>query len=155
MHALVVLLVLALVFNGTLAGASLDTSLVKLPARLRIGARAYAVFARGNDLGSGRWVYPAWAVAAALLVFAATVVALVHRPATGAFVALVVASVATLVHFGATGRAAPLMLGIRHAADDEAGLAARLDAFARWHALRTVFQALAFLCLLAAFVSTR
>ena len=52
MSAFVILLVLAVVFNGLLAGTSFDTALVKLPARRRIGARAYAVFARGNDLGN-------------------------------------------------------------------------------------------------------
>ncbi len=150
MYTPLVLLLLAAVFNGTLAGASLDTSLVKLPARRRIGARAYAVFARGNDLGSGRWVYPAWAIAATLLVFAATVVGLVGHPGTGTTVALIVASAASVVHFGATSRAAPLMLGIRDAADDEGQLAARLDAFARWHALRAVFQLIAFLAAVCA-----
>ena len=155
MHMLLVLLVLAVEFNGTLAGASLDTSLVKLPARGRIGARAYAVFARGADLGNGRWVYAAWAVSAAGLVFAATVVGLVHHAATAPAFALVGASAASLVHFGATSRAAPLMLGIRRAADDEAGLAARLDAFARWHALRAAFQALGFLAVLAVLLLAR
>jgi len=82
MHTLLALLVLAVVFNGTLAGASLDTSLVKLPARRRIGARAYAVFA-------------------------ATIAGLVHHAGTGATVPLVGASAASLVHFGATSRAAP------------------------------------------------
>src|SRR5258706_10343577 len=53
------------------AGGSLEGSLVKLPARRRIGVIAYATFARGNDLGNGLVVYPIWAISAALLTFIA------------------------------------------------------------------------------------
>lgn len=53
MNLLLLLLVIATAMNGLLAGLNLDTALVKLPARRRIGAVAYATFARGNDLGNG------------------------------------------------------------------------------------------------------
>ena len=79
MSALSVFTILAVIFNGTLGGASLEASLVKLPARKRIGARAYAVFARGNDLGNGLWVYPPWAIISTLLVFTAAIIALTSR----------------------------------------------------------------------------
>jgi hypothetical protein len=71
MSLLLWLIVIATVLNGMLAGGSLDGSLVKLPARRRIGVVAYATFARGNDLGNGLVVYPVWAVSAALLTFIA------------------------------------------------------------------------------------
>jgi hypothetical protein len=41
MNLLVVLIVLAAVVNGMLAGVNLEGSLVKLPARRRIGVVAY------------------------------------------------------------------------------------------------------------------
>ncbi len=149
------LIVLAVIFNGTLAGASLDTAVVKLPARKRIGARAYAVFARGNDLGNGIWAYPLWAILSALLVFAATVTALATGPMSTIAIVLLAASAASIIHFIATSRAAPVMLGIRRAADDEQTLAAMLDRFAHWHAVRAVFQLLTFLMLVVTLLLAR
>ena len=58
MSLLLWLIVIATILNGMLAGGSLEGSLVKLPARRRIGVVAYATFARGNDLGNGLVVYP-------------------------------------------------------------------------------------------------
>ncbi len=49
----VFLIASASAINGLLSGLNMDTALVKLPARRRIGAVAYATFARGNDLGNG------------------------------------------------------------------------------------------------------
>ena len=58
MNLVIALLALATAVNGLLAGLNVDTALVKLPARQRIGVVAYATFARGNDLGNGLVVYP-------------------------------------------------------------------------------------------------
>jgi len=149
------LIIGAVILNGTLAGASIDTAVVKLPARKRIGSRAYAVFARGNDLGNGLWAYPLWAGLATLVVFAATIVELVRVRSPQVSIPLLIASGLSILHFMATSQAAPTMLGIRHAPDDKEALAARLDRFARWHALRTVLQLLTFLVLLPALLSAR
>lgn len=46
-------MILAIAMNGLLSGLNVDTALVKLPARRRIGAVAYATFARGNE--SSEW----------------------------------------------------------------------------------------------------
>jgi hypothetical protein len=58
MQFLLIVIVVATALNGLLAGYSVDGALVKLPTRRRIGAVAYATFARGNDLGNGIWVTP-------------------------------------------------------------------------------------------------
>jgi hypothetical protein len=155
MNALFVFIVLAVILNGMLAGASLEASLVKLPARKRIGALAYARFARGNDLGNGLVVYPAWAILATLLVFVATIMAFAARVPAHPLVALCVSSAASILHFVATSRAAPVMLSIGKAPDDEPVLAGKLDRFARWHGVRAVFQVLAFLSVLWALVEAR
>ena len=149
----IVFTVLAIVFNGTLAGASIDVALVKLPTRRRIGAVAYARFARGNDLGNGTWVYPSWAVLSALLVFTATALAFLGGAVVTARGLLMASSGASVLHFVATSRAAPIMLGIGKTTDDDRLLASKLDRFARWHALRTILQAAAFLLVLAALVA--
>ena len=155
MISLRILLVLSVVFNGTLAGLSLDTALVKLPARKRIGAVAYAIFARGNDLGNGRVIYPAWAIISALLAFAAAILALVNQASKAVLLDLAIASALTIAHFLATGKAAPVMLSIKDAPDDERSLSAKLDVFARWHAVRATLQLLAFLALIGSLLMGR
>ncbi len=155
MTSLRTLLALSVVFNGTLTGLSLDTALVKLPARKRIGALTYAAFARGNDLGNGRLIYPAWAIISALLVFAATILATTIRSSRSLLVDLSVASVLTIAHFLATSRAAPVMLSLKDAAEDEQTLSLKLDVFARWHAVRATLQLLAFLALVGALLMDR
>jgi hypothetical protein len=150
--AVLVCTILAVAFNGTLAGGSLDVALVKLPARKRIGALAYARFARGNDLGNGLFVYPSWAILSTLLVFAATITAFAGGAAARLLFLLSASSAASILHFIATSRAAPVMLSIGTAPDDESILSSKLDLFARWHAVRAVFQVLAFLLVLAALV---
>src|SRR6185437_7970339 len=104
------LTVLAAAANGLLAGLSLEVALVKLPARRRIGPVEYAAFARGADLGNGRVVYPAVAIAAALLTWAATLVAYGGRSSARATLPLLVAYLASVLHFVTTAKAAPIML---------------------------------------------
>jgi len=145
----------SVLFNATLSGLSVDTALVKLPTRWRIGVLAYATFARGNDLGNGVRVYPVWAILSALLVAVPTILAVTRGLSSSLTLVLAIASVATVGHFVVTGRAAPVMLSLRNTADDERLLTARLNAFARWHAARTVLQLLASVTLIAALVLSR
>src|SRR5260221_13237551 len=98
MSLLLFLTILATVINGFLAGGSLDVSVVKLPTRRRIGNIAYANFARRNDLGNGKIVYPGWAISAALLVFATTLLAYVSTEPAQQLTLLVIASLTSLLH---------------------------------------------------------
>jgi hypothetical protein len=148
MNLVTCFLVLAVAVNGLLAGLNVDTALVKLPARRRIGAVSYATFARGNDLGNGLVVYPLLGVGAALLTVLATALAYAERSPMEVLLLLSLASLLSLLHTFATTKAAPVMLNIKDAPDDEAILAAKLDRFARWHAVRATFQVLAFFILL-------
>ena len=152
MNLLQSLIVWATVANGLLAGGSLDTSLVKLPTRRRIGNVAYATFARGNDLGNGLIVYPILGIGSALLVFIATVVAYSQRQATGEMIPLVFALITSILHSIATSQAAPVMLSLKNTPNDEAILKDKLDKFERWHAIRTIFQVLTFLALVQALI---
>ena len=149
----VALTLLATAADGILAGLSLEVALVKLPARRRIGAVAFATFARGADLGNGKVVYPVIAVAAALLTFAATLGAYLGRSSAAGMVPLSIGSLASVLHFVTTAKAAPIMLAIKDTSDDADLLADKLDAFERWHAARATLQILTFLVLLWALVS--
>ena len=148
MNLVTSLMILATAINGLLSGLNVDTALVKLPTRRRIGAVAYATFARGNDLGNGLVVYPLLGVGAALLTVLTTAFAYVQHSRVEVLVLLSLASVFSLLHTFATTRAAPVMLSLKDAPNDETILAAKLDRFARWHAVRATFQALAFFVLL-------
>lgn len=148
MQLAVFMLALATAVNGGLSGLNVDTALVKLPARKRIGVVAYATFARGNDLGNGRVVYPLLGIGAALLTIFATVLAYAADEPTALVLPMFFASLLSLVHTFATTRAAPVMLSLKATPDDEAILATKLDRFARWHAVRATFQVLTFFVLL-------
>ena len=144
----VFLIASASAINGLLSGLNMDTALVKLPARRRIGAVAYATFARGNDLGNGLVVYPLLGIGAALLTVLATAAAYIERSPMAVLLPLSIASLLSVLHSFATTRAAPVMLSLKDASDDEATLTAKLDRFARWHAVRATFQVAAFFVLL-------
>ena len=154
MTLLFILIIIATVVNGMLAGGSLETSLVKLPARRRIGAVAYATFARGNDLGNGLVIYPVWAVSAALLTFLATIVPYVGHQSLALLLPLSLASLTSIGHFLATSQAAPVMLSLKNTPDDEAVLTAKLDRFERWQAVRATLQVLTFFVLMWALIAT-
>ena len=148
MNLVVLMIAIASAINGLLAGLNMDTALVKLPARRRIGASSYATFARGNDLGNGLVVYPLLGIGAALLTVFATAVAYIERSTMEVLLPLTLASLLSVLHSFATTRAAPVMLSLKDASNDEATLSAKLDRFARWHAVRATFQGAAFFVLL-------
>ncbi len=152
MNLVVFLIALATAVNGLLAGLNTDTALVKLPARWRIGAVAYAAFARGNDLGNGLIFYPLLGVGAALLTVLATALAFTEHSPMELLLPLSLASALSLLHTFATTGAAPVMLSLKNTPGDEAILTAKLDRFARWHAVRATFQVVAFFVLLWALV---
>jgi hypothetical protein len=138
------LIVTAVVVHGLVAGISFDVAAVKLPTRKRIGVIAYAQFARGNDMGNGIVVYPTIAILALLLVAAATLAAHLMHMSDVVMFPLFAACGGTVAHFLCTAKAAPNMLSLRNAADDETFLAGELDAFATWHTYRALFQFLTF-----------
>src|SRR5260370_16259342 len=148
MNLVTSLLIIATAMNGLLSGLNVDTALVKLPARWRIGAVAYPTFARGNDLGNGLVVYPLLGVSAALLTVLATALAYIVRSPLEVLLPLSIALLLSVLHSFATTRAAPVMLSIKDAPDDEALLASKLDRFAPWHPPRPPFPFLTFFLLL-------
>ena len=130
MNLVLLLLGIATAINGLLAGLNMDTALVKLPTRRRIGAVAYATFARGNDLGNGLLVYPLLGIGAALLTVLTTLFAFISQGGVEVLFPLSLATLLSLLHTVATTRAAPLMLSLKNTPDDEVLLSAKLDRFA-------------------------
>jgi len=145
---LAVLVIAAALATGLIAGASLDRSVVQLPARHKIGVPAYSAYSVAHELeGVGLIGYPVLGVGSALLTIAAALLA----AATGISLLngspIYLAAIAALMHSVVTARAAPLNFRQRSAHRDEAELARIIDSFEKWHAARAVLQ-------LASFVGT-
>lgn len=153
MNTLFWLVVTAVVVHGIVAGVSFDVATVKLPTRRQIGVVAYARFARGNDMGNGVIVYPTVAILALLLVVAATFAGYALQVPGMVMLPLLAACGGTVAHFWCTAKAAPNILSLRNASEDEAFLTRKLDAFATWHMYRAVFQFLTFVALVWALVA--
>lgn len=147
------LIAIAVIVHGLIAGISFDVATVKLPTRQRIGVIAYAQFARGNDMGNGIIVYPTIAILALILVAGTTLAAYYSHASASVMAALLAACSGTVAHSLCTAMAAPNMLSLRHAPDDKAFLAGKLNEFAKWHTFRALFQFLTFVALVWALVA--
>ncbi len=148
-----ILLLAATIMTGLLAGASLDKAIVQLPARHRMGVIAFASFSKANDLGNGLIVYPVLGISAALLTILAALVAFLQATSLQQSLPLCISALLALLHSVTTTRAAPNMLSLRQATNDEAVLAETLNRFAKWHNLRTILQVLNFVMLIWAIVA--
>jgi hypothetical protein len=141
---MLILILAATIVTGLLAGASLDKAVVQLPARHRMGIVAFAGFSRANDLGNGLFFYPAMGILAAALTFIAAISAFLRTTPLPYAWPLYAATLLAILHTITTTRAAPNMLSLRHAPDDEAILNKTFDRFAAWHNARTVLQVINF-----------
>jgi hypothetical protein len=145
-----ILLILALLLSGLLAGGNVDRAFVAMPAWQQVGAVAWSEFSRHADLGNGLVLYPVEAIGGALLTLAVAIG--LHfdrrapRVATYCLYAAVLFAAGGLLF---TVRAAPLMLGLR-GESDPAALQRAFEGFWYWGNLRAACQVLAFLALLAA-----
>ncbi len=147
-----ILMLLAEIVTGVLAGASLDKSLVQLPARHRMGIVGFAAFSRANDLGNGLYVYPIFGIGAALLTISAALAAFLQGTPLAHTWPLYISALLAVLHSVTTTRAAPNMLSLRDTTSDEATLTESLNRFAKWHNVRAVLQLLNFITLALAAV---
>jgi len=145
-----ILLILALLLSGLLAGGNIDRAFVAMPAWQQVGAVAWSEFSRHADLGNGLILYPAEAIGGALLTFAAAIGFHFDRSVPRAAASRLYA--AALLAAGGlilTMRAAPIMLGLR-GENDPVALQQAFEGFWYWGNLRAACQVLAFLAQLAA-----
>ena len=147
MNCVLTLAIAATVLSGLFGGMGLQKLVVELPARKRIGPKAFAQYARSADLGNGLYVYPSVAVISAVTTIAAFVSALRSHTPSPAVTLLGVASGAALGVLAMTIFAAPKMLSVPRVGD-EATLAGLFDDFVRYSWPRGVFMWLQFALLL-------
>jgi hypothetical protein len=139
-----VLLAIAATVDGLLAGASLDQSIEQLPARHRIGVRAYSAYSRASHAANGRfWLIPLGLGGAALTLAVALWAAALDLPASRSLPVFLAGGLA-LAHALSNLKAVRINLSQWQVADDDAALAAILQRFARWQGLRASLQFLTF-----------
>jgi hypothetical protein len=101
------LLGLAIVVDGLLAGASLDQSIKQLPARHRIGMRAFSTYRRASDLASGVFWYACLGIAGAVLTLASAAWGLALELSPDQRLPLLLAAALAIAHSLRTARAGP------------------------------------------------
>jgi hypothetical protein len=152
LNLVLILIILATIATGILAGASLDKAIVQLPARHRIGIIGFTTFSRANDLGNGIIVYPVIGIAAALLNILAAIAALFLGTSIHQAWPLYISAILALLHSFTTTQAAPNMLSIRQLTINEVTLSNTFNRFAAWHNIRAVVQLLNFIMLIFALI---
>src|SRR5438270_1317352 len=138
------LVMFATAVDGLLAGASLDQSVKQLPARHRIGVRAFSDYSQASDLGNGILWYATLGLGGAVLTLAAGGVGLVFGVSGKQRLPLLLAGALTIGHSLTTVRAAPVNLSQRSAAGNEEALARIFNRFERWQSVRAVLQVATF-----------
>ena len=148
--------VVATALGGILAGASIDRSIVALPAWRRVGAKPWATYSRQADLSNGLILYPLLGIGQPLFTIATAVAYRLDRTNSPRSAALptYAAAVLSVGHLFATTRAAPNMLSLKRIDDNDLeALQGAFRRFEQWQVLRGSLQALTFAANLWSLVS--
>jgi hypothetical protein len=146
----VLFLAIAAIVDGLLAGASADQSIEQLPARHRIGMRAYHAYTQASHMASGRfWLIPLGLGGPVLRIIAALWASSESLPGDRAFpvylaAGLAVAHVLSTVKAGRINWALAPWQRVDRKITDERILADVLQRFERWQAVRATLQVLTF-----------
>ena len=151
---ILILTLAATAADGLLAGASLDQSIKQLPARHRIGVKAYSAYSQAADLEAGVAWYGVLGVNAPLLTIAAAVMGWRQQISSRQAQLLSVAAGLAIAHSLVTTQAAPTNFSQRRVADNEEALTRVFNRFERWQALRAALQVLNFGVMLWALVAS-
>src|SRR5436190_5648235 len=108
---------------GVVTGASLDQSIKQLPARHRIGVKAFSAYSQAADLSNGVPFYATLGVSSALLPIAVVVSAYLGGLPAAALGPAMLAAVLALLHSLTTAVAAPTNFSQRRVQADPVALA--------------------------------
>jgi len=135
----------AVLVDGLLGGASLDRTFIQLPAFRNTGVRPWAAFSRNADLGPRAFLwYPTLAISGMTLSVSAAVKSRSENVSRISAAGLIAAAVLAAAGLLATIGAAPNMLRVRRAGDDQAVLRRSFEGFDFWQGIRGPLQGLAF-----------
>jgi hypothetical protein len=128
------LVTIAALVNGLLAGGNLDRLLVATPAWEEVGLNAWADFSRAADLGHGQILYPLLALGSTVLAVVAAVIFVWKRRTPSAALA-------------AIGLSATFMQSLRSIHDGDTAALGRAFAGAHfWGRFQGYFHLAAFCC---------
>ena len=127
--SLLILLILAIILSGLLAGADVDRYIVHVPAWRHLDIRTWAEFSKHADLGNGLFLYPVEAIGSFVLLAIASFIMTFRKQLK--YIAIPVHVVAILSAIGLifTFLAAPIMLSLKTIGNDPAVLQHAFDKF--------------------------
>jgi hypothetical protein len=136
-----ILISIACLFSGLLAGANLYRYVIEVPAWRHLNIVSWGEYSRHADLGNGIFLWPAEAIIPALLFVVSSILIIKSKavPADAAIAAYASAFFA-LAGLGFTFVAAPYMLSMRSMPDDAHLLQQTFDSFHYWGAWRAAAQ---------------
>jgi hypothetical protein len=141
-------------FEGLRAGAGTFRLFIDLPARFDVGPVAFAEFSRATDLSTqGIIFYSVYGFGGAILTAGALWAARRAKAPSRVLTLLGVAFAGAVAVLVLTIQAAPLMWEIGSGPRDAAALAALLDRFVFWTALRIACVDISFVSVIAAMTS--
>ncbi len=144
-HLLIPLVVAITALSGIAAGASLDVSIRQLPARHRIGVRAYSAYSLATDFGTARIWYPPLGIGALLLALATAGTAFFQQTALLHALPMYLVAGLWIVHLLITLLwALPTLPRQRQVANDEQQLATIFNQFEHLQTVRAALDVLIF-----------
>jgi hypothetical protein len=139
-----ILIFLAVAFDGIVAGASLDQVIKQLPARHEIGPKAFSAYSQAADLSNGIIWYATIGKGSALFTVAAAISIFRQRSYSHYSIPIYIAAVLSVAHCVVTAYAAPTNFQQLEVSDDEQALIQVFDHFEQLSLARAVLQVTAF-----------
>lgn len=139
-----ILIIVSVGLNGIFAGASLDQSMKRLPARRRIGIVVYSAYSRAADKGRSLGWYVILGIVATVTTVAAATTTWFEDPLAPRTTLLGMAGALSVIQTFATARAIPMNFS-RPPNVEGADLQQPFETFARWQHLGSIVQLLTLL----------
>lgn len=140
-----VLIILAVAFDGILAGASLDQVIKQLPARYEIGPKAFSAYSQAADLSNGVIWYGVIGVGSALLTIAVATNIFLRRKSFSCYtIPFFIAAILSVAHSVMTAAAAPTNFQQLEVSGDQQALMQIFNRFEWLSQMWAVLQAAAF-----------
>ena len=137
-----ILLPIACIISGILAGGNIDRYIVQVPAWHHVSILSWADYSRYADLGNGLFLYPFEAFGSFLPLLIASII-VINKKNPASFPVLL-ATFFALLGLVFTIFAAPVMLSIKDMKNDPILLQRAFDTFHFWGTIRAVTQVLSF-----------
>jgi hypothetical protein len=144
------LIILAIAFNGILAGASLDQVIKQLPSRYEIGPMAFSAYSQAADLSNGVIWYGTIGIGSAIFTIASAIGIFSRQRNNQSYYyyyyvkPIYIAAILSVAHSVVTAIAAPTNFQQLEVSGDEQALTQVFNNFERLSLVRAILQVAAF-----------